>query len=82
MNNQEFRMQGLYDLATHTIFEKDYKLSKKCLIFMKHGYNVDIRFEFYNRLSQILESTSVRNLVGSHIGARLSNPKNDKKMEF
>ena len=30
-NNCDFRMQGSYDLATHTILDNDYKISRNCL---------------------------------------------------
>ena len=77
LTNRDFRMQHSYDLATHTILDNDFKISKNCLTFMKHTNNGDIRYKFYNKFVQSLESPSVRDLVGSHLGHYISNP-NDK----
>ena len=70
-------MQQSYDLATHTIFDNEFKISRNCLTFIKHTNNGDIRYKFYNKFVQSLESPSVKDLVGSHIGDYISNP-NDK----
>ena len=75
--NRDFRMQHSYDLATHTILDNDFKISRNCLTFIKHSNNGDIRYKFYNKFVQSLESPSVKDLVGSHIGDYISNP-NDK----
>ena len=73
-------MQESYDLATHTILDKDFKISRNCVTFIKHTNNGDIRYKFYNKFVQSLESPSVRDLVGSHLGDYISNP-NDKLKE-
>ena len=73
LDNRDFRMQGSYDLATHTILDNDYKISKNCLTFIKHTNNGDVRYKFY-KFVQSLESPSVKDLVGSHIGDYISNP--------
>ena len=75
--NRDFRMQHSYDLATHTILDNDFKISRNCLTFIKHTNNGDIRYKFYNKFVQSLESPSVRVLVGSHLGDYIYNP-NDK----
>ena len=72
--NRDFRMQESYDLATHTILDNDFKISRNCLTFIKHSNNGDIRYKFYNKFVQSLESPSVKDLVGSHIGDYISNP--------
>ena len=77
LTNRDFRMQHSYDLATHTIIDNDFKISKNCLTFIKHTNNGDIRYKFYNKFVRKLESPSVRDLVGSHLGHYISNP-NDK----
>ena len=77
LNNRDFRMQQSFDLATHTILDKDFKISRNCLTFIKHTKNGDIRYKFYKRFVQSLESPSVKDLIGSHIGDYISNP-NDK----
>ena len=75
--NRDFRMQNSYDLATHTILDNDFKISRNCLTFIKHTNNGDIRYKFHDKVVQSLESISVRDLVGSHLGDYISNP-NDK----
>ena len=76
---RDFRMEGSYDLATHTILDNDFKISKNCLTFIKHTNNGDIRYKFYNKFVQSLESPSVKDLVGSHIGDYISNLNNNLK---
>ena len=75
--NRDFRMQQSYDLATHTILDNDFKISRNCLTFVKHTNNGNIRYIFYNKFVENMESPSVKDLVGSHIGDYISNP-NDK----
>ena len=79
INNCDFRMQGSSNLARHTILDNDFKISKNCLTFIKHTNNGDIRYKFYNKFVQSLESPSVRELVGSHIGDYISNPNDNLK---
>ena len=79
INNCDFRIQGSYDLATHTVLDNDFKISRNCLIFIKHTNNGDIRYKFYNKFVQSLESPSVRDLIGSHIGDYISNPSDKMK---
>ena len=70
-------MQQSYDLATNTILDNDFKISRNRLTFIKHTNNGDIRYKFSNKFDQSLESPSVKDSVGSHIGDYISNP-NDK----
>ena len=79
INICNFRMQGSSNLARHTILDNDFKISKNCLTFIKHTNNGDIRYKFYNKFVQSLESPSVRELVGSHIGDYISNPNDNLK---
>ena len=72
-------MQESYDFATHTILHNNYKISRNCLTFIKHTNNGDIRYKFYNKFVQSLESPSVRDLVGSHLGHYISNPNDNLK---
>ena len=82
LNNRDFRMQESFDLATHTILDNDFKISKNCLAFIKHTNNGDIRYKFYNKFVQSLESPSVKDLVGSHIGDYISNPNDNLKKQI
>ena len=75
-------MQQTYDLATHTISDNDFKNSRNCLTFIKHTNNGGIRYEFYNKFAQNLESPSVKDLVGSHIGDYISNLNDKLKKEI
>ena len=77
--NRDFRMQESYVLATHTILDNDFKIYRNCLTFNKHTNNGDIRYKLYNKFVQSLESPSVRDLVGSHLGDYISNPKDKLK---
>ena len=43
LNNRYFRMQGFCDIATHTILDNDFKISRNCLTFIKHTNKGDIR---------------------------------------
>ena len=44
LSNRDFRMQHSYDLATHTILDNDFKISKNCLTFIKHTNDGDNRY--------------------------------------
>ena len=46
INNRDFRMQGSYDLATHTILDKDLKISGNCSTFLQLTKKIDIRYNF------------------------------------
>ena len=74
LNICDFRRQRSFDLATHTRLDIDFKISRNCLAFVEHTNNGDIRYKFYNKVVQSLESPSVRDIVGSHIGDYISNP--------
>ena len=79
LSNRDFCMQQSYDLATHTILDNDFKISRNCLTFIKHTNNGVVRYKFYNKFVQSLESPSVRALVGSHLGHYISNPNDNLK---
>ena len=79
LSREDFRLQGTSEIAEHTILDNDFKISKNCLTFIKHTHNGDVRFKFYNKFVQSLESPSVRELVGSHLGDYISNPNENLK---
>ena len=79
LSRDDFRLQGSSESAEHTILDNDFKISKNCLTFIKHTNNGDVRFKFYNKFIQSLESPSVRGQVGSHLGDYISNPNLDLK---
>ena len=74
--NRNSRMQESYDLATHTKLDIDFKVSENCLTFIKHTNIEDIRYKFNEKFVQVLESPSVKDLVGFHISDYISNPIN------
>ena len=57
--------------------DNDLKISRKCSTFNKDTNKGVIRYKFYNKIVQSLESPSVRDSVGSHIGKCISHH-NDK----
>ena len=75
--NRDIHLQESYELATHTILDNDFKISRNCLTFIIHTFNGDVRYKFYNIFVESLERPSVKDQVGSHIGDYISNP-NDK----
>ena len=44
--NRVFRLQGIFDTATYTILDNDYKISRNCLTFIKYNYIDDIKYKF------------------------------------
>ena len=48
---------------------------------MKHAKHVEIKSKSYKKFVQALENPTVRNLVGSHFGDYISNPKTNLKHE-
>ena len=76
LGNHDFRVQMSFDLATRTILDKDYKIPRNCLTFMKHSGNGDIRFKIYKKFVQSLERKPFcQKSCGSHISDYISNPK-------
>ena len=82
LSNRDSRMQGFYDLATHTTLDNDFKNSRSCLNFIQHTNNGDIRYEFYRKFVQNLENRSFKDLVGSDIGGYISKPKDKLEKAF
>ena len=75
-------MHESYDLATHTILAYGFKFSRNFFCFIRYTYNGDIRYKFYNKLVQSLESPYVKDLIGSHMGEFVSNSNDNLKREF
>ena len=48
--NRKFRAQESYDLATHTILDNDFKISRNCLTFIKQTKNGDIRYKVFKKI--------------------------------
>ena len=55
LGNHDFRMQMSFDLATRTILDKEFKIPRNCLTFMKHSGNGDIRLKIYKKIVQSVE---------------------------
>ena len=75
-------MRGSYVLAPHTILDNDFKISRNCSTLLKHTNNGDIRYLFYNKFVQSLESPSVKDLVGSHKDDYISSPNNKLRKQL
>ena len=75
INNCGFRKENTYNDSDTTIIANSNTVSKNCLTFIKtvEG-NGTIRYKFYNKFVQSMESPSVRNRVGSHINDWCNNP--------
>ena len=61
-------MKGSHDLASRTILNIDFKFSRNWLTVIKYTNKGDIRHKFSDKLVQTLDSPSVKDLFGSHIG--------------
>lgn len=51
---------------THTIITNSYLVGKKCFTFITYLTFGALRFKFYNKLVQFIESPSVKGNAGNH----------------
>ena len=70
----DYRLQGSFTNADYTILDNDNKVGRNCLTFLTNDDNAAVRYKFYNKFIQSLESPSVRGLVGNHITDWIENP--------
>ena len=54
--------------------ENDKLVGKNCLTFIHNTEHGTVRYKFYNKFIQSIESPSVRGKIGSHIAHWLYNP--------
>lgn len=70
-----FRYQGTLEEGEATIISNNNTVGRNCLTFIKTiPDNGTIRYKFYNKFVQSMESPSVRNKVGCHINDWCNNP--------
>ena len=70
-----FRYQGSETEGDATIISNNNTVGRNCLTFIKTiPNNGTIRYKFYNKFVQSMESPSVRSKIGSHINDWCNNP--------
>jgi hypothetical protein len=60
-----------------TIMDNNSIVGRNCLTFMRNTGNGDIRYKFYNKFVQSVESPSVRRAVGNHFANWCNNPETE-----
>ena len=68
------RLQGDQSIADHKILDNSDKVGLNCLTFLTNDEMATVRYKFYSKFVQSLESPSIRGVVGSHIADWISNP--------
>jgi hypothetical protein len=75
-----FGLQGLNLFGSKaTILDNDKLVSRNCLTFIRETDNGTVRYKFYNKFVQSMESPSVRRNIGSHIADWCNNPEKELK---
>lgn len=59
---------------SYLILNNDKDVSRNCLTFTTHDRGNKIRYKYYNKFVQSMESPSVRSSVGAHINNWVNNP--------
>ena len=67
-------MEGSNTSGDYVIMDNDKLVGKNCLTFIHNTENGVVRYKFYNKFIQSIESPSVRGKIGSHIADWLYNP--------
>jgi hypothetical protein len=62
-----------------TIMANNKYVGRNCLSFLKSSNNGTIRYKFYNKFVQSMESPGVRNCVGNHYADWCDNPEKELK---
>ena len=66
IKNMDFRMEGDGNLAPRTILDNERFVGRNCLTYMEELGGVVTRQKVYNKFVQMLESQSVRSVIGCH----------------
>lgn len=74
IETHDFHLQGDNAQADHTILDNSDKVGNNCLTFITSDDISTVRYKFYNKFVQSMESPSVRGGVGSHIADWVHNP--------
>ena len=67
-------MEGSNNDGDYVIMDNDKLVGKNCLTFIHNTEHGKVRYKFYNKFVQSIESPSVRGKIGSHIADWLYNP--------
>jgi hypothetical protein len=63
-----------------TIIDNNASVSRNCLTFIRDTDNGTVRYKFYNKFVQSMESPSVRRRIGSHVAHWCNNPESELKV--
>ncbi|KAK8838418.1 hypothetical protein M9Y10_033047 [Tritrichomonas musculus] len=74
IENKNYVMEGYNDTGDYIIMDNDKLVGKNCLTFIHNTEHGRVRYKFYNKFVQSIESPSVRGKIGSHIADWLYNP--------
>ena len=76
LSTGEFCIEGSHERTLYTIKDDDNKVGRSCLEIMGHDVltGQSIRYKYYNKFIQSLESPGVRKTVGNHLSHWIHNP--------
>ena len=74
IDNNDYVMEGSNNDGDYVIMDNDKLVGKNCLTFIHNTEHGKVRYKFYNKFVQSIESPSVRGKIGSHIADWLYNP--------
>ena len=74
IENEDYVMEGNTINGNYVIMDNDKLVGKNCLTFLHNTEHGRVRYKFYNKFVQSIESPSVRGKIGSHIADWLHNP--------
>ena len=74
IDNNDYVMEGSNASGDYVIMDNDKFVGKNCLTFIHNTEHGAVRYKFYNKFVQSIESPSVRGKIGSHIADWLYNP--------
>ena len=74
IENKDYVMEGYNTTGDYIIMDNNKLVGKNCLTFLHNTEHGRVRYKFYNKFIQSIESPSVRGKIGSHIADWLYNP--------
>ena len=74
IEEKDYIKEGEGTNGHNIILNNNNTVSSHCLSFLRHTPEATIRYKFYNKFIQSLESPSVRRQVGNHIADWINNP--------
>ena len=67
IDNNDYIMEGSNNYGDYRIMDNDKLVGKNCLTIIHNTEHGRVRYKFYNKFVQSIESPSVRGKIGSHI---------------